>query len=356
MISCMPEDKKSEILLETSGYADSTLIYLVDTETTVDIDSGYIVDNRLVFNVEVVEPTRLMIRPVFETREDFQVRYIWKETSKLTVRAEKGNLKNAVVEGSVIQIQADLVKASKDKLNMLNDSLIKVYNSMEDRSSEEAKAIRARGRGIAKEIAAVDVNYIKNNPDNIYSAITLKQLMTYTIPKAETEALYENLSEEVKSTKYGISIKNYLELSRDLKAGDRAVDFKMPDINGEMVALSDFKGKYILLDFWSSGCGPCRMESPNLLRNYNEYRDKGFEIISITFDRDRDVWEKAVRKDGMIWTTLFDHKGSDGDAIMTYNVYFMPTYFLIDPDGIIIDTWKGTGQLDGKLTDVFTKK
>jgi peroxiredoxin len=356
LISCMPEDNKSEILLETTGYADSTKIYLVDTETTVDIDSGYIVNNRLVFNVEVVEPTRLMIRPVFKTREDFQVRYIWKEDRQLIVRAEEGNLKNAVVEGSVIQIQADLIKASKDKLNMQNDSLLRVYNSMEDRSSEEAKAIRAKGRSIVEEIADVDVNYIKDNPNNIYSAIILKQLMTYTIPKDETEALYENLSEEVKSTKYGISIKNYLELSRDLKAGDRAVDFKMPDINGEMVGLSDFLGKYILLDFWSSGCGPCRMESPNLLRNYNEYRDKGFEIISITFDRDRDAWEKAVKKDGMIWTTLFDHKGSDGDVIMTYKVYFMPTYFLIDPDGIIIDTWKGTGQLDGKLSDVFNKK
>ena len=353
IISCMPEDNKSEILLETSGYADSTKIYLVDTETTVDIDSGYIVNNRLVFDLEVVEPTRLMIRPVFKTREDFQVRYIWKEDSQLTVSAEKGNLKNAMVEGSVMQIQADIIKAGKDKLSMLNDSLLKVYNSMEDRSSEEAKAIRAMGIGITKKMTGVEVNYIKDNPDNIYSAIILKQLMTYTIPKAETEALYENLSEEVKSTKYGISIKNYLDLSRDLKAGDRAVDFKMPDINGEMVGLSDFQGKYILLDFWASGCGPCRLESPNLLRNYKEYRDRGFEIISISFDRDREAWEKAVKKDGMIWTTLFDSKGSDGDVIMTYKVFFMPTYFLIDPEGIIIDTWQGTGQLDKRLEDIF---
>ncbi len=161
------------------------------------------------------------------------------------------------------------------------------------------------------------------------------------------------LSEEVKSTKYGISIKKYLDLSRDLKAGDKAVDFKMPDINGKLVGLSDFQGKYVLLDFWGSGCGPCRLESPNLLRNYKEYRDKGFEIISITFDRDREAWAKAVKKDGMIWTTLCDLKGSDGDVIMTYKVFFMPTYFLINPEGIIIDTWQGTGQLDEKLIEIF---
>lgn len=354
LAGCTLKNTESLIVLETTGYADSTMIYLVDTETTADIDSGYIVNNRLVFDVEVVEPTRLMIRPVINTRADIDTRTIWKEDRQLTIIAEKGNLKNAMVEGSAVQIQADLVKASKDKLNLLNDSLLKAYNSMEDRSSEEAKAIRARGRGIVKEMTGVEVNYIKDNPDNIYSAITLKQLMTYTIPKAETETLYENLSEEVKSTKYGISIKNYLELSRDLKAGDRAVDFKMPDINGEMVGLSDFQGKYVLLDFWGSGCGPCRLESPNLLRNYKEYRDRGFEIISITFDRDREAWEKAVKKDGMIWTTLFDSKGSDGDVIMTYNVFFMPTYFLIDPEGIIIDSWQGTGQLDKRLGEIFS--
>jgi len=354
LAGCTVNNDKSLIVLETSGYADSTKIYLVNTETQTTIDSGYIVNNKLVFDVEVVEPTRLMIRPVFKTREDFQVRNIWKEDRQLTVRAEKGNLKNAVVEGSLIQVQADLVKAGKDKLNMLNDSLLKVYNSMEDRSSEEAKAIRARGRGIVKEMADVDINYIKDNPDNIYSAITLKQLMTYTIPKAETEALYKNLSEEVKSTEYGISIKKYLELSKDLKAGDKAVDFKMPDINGNMVGLSDFQGKYILLDFWGSGCGPCRLESPNLLRNYKEYRDKGFEIISISFDKNREAWENAVKKDGMIWTTLCDLKGGDGDVIMTYKVFFMPTYFLIDPEGIIIDTWQGIGQLDNRLQKIFS--
>ena len=351
---CTLENTESLIVLETTGYTDSTLIYLVHMETSATNDSGYIVNNRLVFNVDVDEPTPYMIRPVIKSRADIDTRSFWKENKQLTITAEKGDLKNAMVEGSEMQTQADLVKARKDKLNRLNDSLLAVYRSMEDRNSEEAKAIRARGRAITKEISDVDVNYIHENPDNIYSAITLKQLMTYTIPRDKTEALYEILSEEVKSTKYGLTVKRYLELSRDLKAGDRAVDFKLPDINGEMVGLSDFQGKYVLLDFWGSGCGPCRMESPNLLRNYQEYRDQGFEIISISFDKDREAWESAVEKDGMIWTTLCDLKGGDGDVIMIYKVYFMPTYFLIDPDGMIIDTWKGTGQLDKRLEEIFS--
>lgn len=354
LAGCSQKNTESLIVLETTGYADSSLIYLVNMETAATIDSGYIVNNQLVFTADVTEPTKFMVRPVFKTQADIDTRIFWKEKRRLTIRAEKGNLKNAEVEGSEIQIQADIVKGIKDRLIQVNDSLYNAYKAIDDKQSEEALALRAKEKEVTNAITNADVNYIKDNPDNIYSAITLKQLMTYTIPEDETEALYEILCEEVKSTKYGLSVKKYLELSRDLKAGDRAVDFEMPDINGKMVSLSDFQGKYVLLDFWGSGCGPCRMESPNLLRNYKKYRDQGFEIISISFDKNREAWEKAVKKDGMIWTTVCDLKGGDGEVIMTYKVYFMPTYFLIDPEGMIIDTWKGIGQLDKRLEEMFS--
>ncbi len=294
-----------------------------------------------------------MLHPVMKTRADIDVRYVWKENRQLTIRAEKGNLKNALVEGSELQLEADLVKSEKDDLQRLNDSLLKAYRSLEDKKSEEGLALRARGIEITQAMSDVDINFIKNNPDELYSAITLKQLMTYTIPKDKTEALYGILSAEMQATRYGISIKKYLEISRDLKVGDKAVDFQLPDIDGNLVGLGDFQGKYILLDFMSSGCGPCRMENPNLLRNYKAYKDQGFEIISISFDKNREDWVNAVKKDSMIWTTVCDLKGRDGDVIMTYKVYFMPTYFLIDPEGMIIDKFKGSGQLDERLKEIF---
>jgi peroxiredoxin len=353
LVSFKPGNNSSKIFLKTSGFPDSTLIYLVHMETATK-DSGYIINNELVFNVDVVEPTPFQINPVYITRESFEYRSFWKENRQLTIRAEKGNLNNARIEGSEIQVQADFVKDRKDKLTQLNDSLLTVYRSLEDKKSEEALALRAKRKEVTNAIIDVDVSYVKNNPDQLFSAITLKQLMTYTIPKDKTAALYETLSAEMQATKYGRSIKKYLELSRDLKVGDKAPDFQLPDLNGDLVGLKDFEGKYILLDFWGSGCGPCRMENPNLLRNYKAYRDKGFEIISISFDKKREGWVNAVKKDSMIWTTVCDLQGGDGDVIMTYKVYFMPTYFIIDPDGFIIDKFLGTGQLDEKLTEIFS--
>ena len=352
LISCNPNEEHSKIVLETTGFADSTKIYLVNTET-VCTDSGYIINNNLVFNADVDEPTKFLIRPIFKTRADFRVKTFWKENKLLTIKAEKGKLDNAKIEGSVIQLQADAVDASKNHLKQINDSLLKAYRSWDKEDTEGRLAVRRKGKEIMQAITDVETNYVKNNPDELYSAITLKQLMSYTIPKAETKAIYENLSVEMKATKYGITIKKFLDLSRDLKIGDQAVDFQLPDLDGNLVGLKKFKGKYILLDFWGSGCGPCRMENPNLLRYYKAYREKGFEIISISFDKNRDDWANAVEKDSMIWTTVCDLRGSDGDVIMTYNAYLMPTYYLIDPNGVIIDKHLGGGQLDNMLNKIF---
>jgi len=352
LMSCNQNDNQSKIILETTGFADSTKIYLSDLENETT-DSGYIINNNLVFSVDIDEPTQFNIRPVIKTRADIDAKFFWKESKLLTIRAEKGKLKNASVEGSEIQLQADVVEANKTPLRQSNDSLMKVYRSLPKEDTEKIMAVRTKGKEITQAIKDVEINYVKDNPDELFSVITLKQLMSYKIPKDETRALYENLSAEMKSTKYGITIKKYLELSRELKIGDKAVDFQLPDLDGNLVGLNNFKGKYILLDFWGSGCGPCRLENPNLLRNYRTYRDKGFEIIGISYDKNRENWANAVKKDSMIWTTVSDLQGNDSEVIMTYKVYFFPTYFLIDPDGVIIDKFLGTGQLDEKMKETF---
>lgn len=351
-MSCSQNDNPSKIIIETTGFADSTKIYLHNTGKATQ-DSGYIVNNNLVFSVDVDEPTLFLIRPVIKTRADIDVKSFWKEDKQVTIRAEKGNLKNAIVEGSEIQKQVDIIEASKSHLKQPLDSIWTEYRSVPRKDTVKRKALRTEGKEIEQAITDVDVNYVKNHPDELYSVITLKNLMKYTIPKAQTKELYENLSPEMQSTKYGITVKKFLELSTDFKIGDKAKDFQLPDLDGNLVGLNNFKDKYILLDFWSSNCGPCRLENPNLLKNYKTYRDRGFEIISISLDINREDWENAVKKDSMIWTTVSDLKGVDGDIPMTYNVYFVPTYYLIDPNGIIIDKFLGRGQLDEKMKEIF---
>lgn len=354
LMSCNQNENRSKIVLKTTGFADSTKIFLFNHITEIQ-DSSYIINNILNFSAEVNEPTLFSIRTVwdYQKREEFENKLFWKEDNLLTIRAERGNLKNAKIEGSVIQKQAEIVELGQFQLKQNYDSLIKEYRALPKEETEKRLALRAQRRELSQAIKDVETNYVKDNPDQLYSAFTLKRLMTYTIPKDKTKELFENLSNRMKASSYGLSIKKYLELSLDLKIGDKAPDFQLPNLNGDLIGLSNFKDKYILLDFWSSRCGPCVMEIPNLLRNYKEYRDQGFEILSISFDKKRKDWEEIVEKENIIWTNVSDLKGGDGDVIMTYSVYFMPTYFLIDPDGIIIDKFMGRGQVDEKLKKIF---
>lgn len=354
LTSCVEKEDHAKIILETSGFADSTKIFLFNHEIEKQ-DSGYIINNHLVFSAEVNEPTLFSIRTVFDykKREEFENKLFWKENNLMTIKAEKGNLKNAKIEGSVIQKQADIIELGQFQLKQNYDSLIKEYSALPKEETEKRLALSAQRREISQAIKDVETDYIKDNPDQLYSAFTLKRLMTYTIPKDKTKELFENLSDRMKASSYGISIRKYLDLSLELKIGDKAPGFQLPDLNGNLIGLSNFEGKYILLDFWSSNCNPCTLELPNMLKNYQAYRDRGFEIISISFDKKREDWENATKQYNMIWSTVSDLKGGNGDVIMTYNVFFMPTYFLIGPDGIIIDKFMGTGQLDEKLIKIF---
>jgi peroxiredoxin len=145
----------------------------------------------------------------------------------------------------------------------------------------------------------------------------------------------------------------YISLHKDLKKGDVATDFTLTNLKGEKITLSKYRGKYVLLEFWGSGCGPCRQENPNLLINYKKYKSKGFEIIGVSLDKYKDNWKRAVDKDSMIWITISDLEGYSSKVILTYNVKGVPMNFLLDPKGVIIDNNIRGAALGQRLHYIF---
>jgi peroxiredoxin len=128
---------------------------------------------------------------------------------------------------------------------------------------------------------------------------------------------------------------NYQNVKK-LAVGSVAPDFSLPDPNGEMIRLSDLRGRYIFLDFWASWCTPCRMENPQLVQVYNHFKNFGFEILGVSFDKSRENWLKAIKEDKLDWLHISDLKYFDSEMLPLYNIESVPMTYLIDPEGKII--------------------
>ena len=167
------------------------------------------------------------------------------------------------------------------------------------------------------------------------------------------DSLYGNYDFSESKNENELYIKQRLEKMKSVQPGKSAPDFIQSDTSGNQYQLSAFRGKYVLLDFWASWCGPCRAETPNLMKAYHLYKDKGLEIISVSVDEDKRKWKDAIIKDGMIWIQLSDEKGWKNIAARMYDVSAVPSIFLIDKEGRIIAKKLRGEALQQKLKEIF---
>lgn len=316
IFSCS-EKPKAEFLFsgQTKGLKDGTTLYLnVDDDI---IDSTQVKNNTFIFNTKLSKsPLQVILRT-----EDFsQYRFLWLENNNMTFDATNSDFRNAIVTGS--------------KEEDLSQNLSKETESL------------PRDERLKK-----DMEFVSKNPNSIHSAYILSVYAT-TWGKQKTKELFDNFTPNNKETEYGIEIAKYIELNKNPKIGEKYVDFEMTDTNGKIRKLSEFDGKLVLLEFWASNCGPCRKENPNLVKTYEEFKSKGFEVFAVSEDTKKENWLNAIKKDKLPWTQVCDLNRKN-TASLIYGINGIPDNFLIDPNGTIIGRNLRGEKLNEKLNELL---
>jgi peroxiredoxin len=212
-----------------------------------------------------------------------------------------------------------------------------------ERMQQEYKAIN---KAMYQQQAA----FVKANPASWVSLDALQGMQFMQEPQYANEgALYEALSPELKASRPGRFYGEMMQSLKNVGIGATAPAFTQPTPDGKKVALADYRGRYVLVDFWASWCKPCRAENPAVLKAYNAFKGRNFEVLGVSIDNNRDKWLKAIADDQLPWAQVSDLQGGDGEAPRLYGVRSIPQNFLLDPQGKILAVNLHGAELEAAL-------
>lgn len=315
------------------GIDNGTWIKLYDLDQQIYLDSTFSEKGNFILKGKVEYPTTCWIK----CKEEYAVIQV-ENTEMIFNSPIKDMHLNSIIQGGKEQeLQNELKKLQQPYDILYYSAYDSLINNKYSNDSEKHRLIKKfnESQSTSQEIY---INFGKNHP-NSSLGLDIIYMNRERIPKDSLKLIYENLLPKFKETLRSKSLKAFLygELAQK---GQPFIDFKVNNIKGEDFALSSLKGKYIYLSFWSAGCGPCRMENKLLSHRLNELPED-LSLVSFSTDKNAKAWDIASKADSIVWYNVSDLEGSSGRIKTQYQVQAIPTSFLIDKNGIIIEQFIG---------------
>ena len=314
------------------------------------IDTATLVDGKFAFKGKMELPDIRILR----LNEQDYFAPIFLDNSNVKVVARKDSLRASKITGSPSQ---DIFQVYLSEFEHMNKDVTKLQEKYQTAMSkgnvDEAKKADIDYTAMIDNMKVFTKNFVKEHNKSVVSAyITLVQLANQ-IEGPELDTIVAKFPPEISKSEYVIKLKEITEGMKKTGVGAVAPDFTMNDPEGKPIQLSSLRGKVVMLDFWASWCGPCRQENPNVVKLYQKYHDKGFEILGVSLDKTKEDWIKAIKADQLNWLHVSDLQFWQNTAARLYSVKEIPQSFLLDKEGKIIAKGLRGDQLAAKLNVLF---
>jgi len=278
------------------------------------------------------------------------------ENGTIRIKADEDSIENTEVSGS----------ASNDDFSVFTDELkrfsIRVNNLKKDFTragmagdAEKQDKAKIEFEAMIENQKVFTKNFIRKNRNSTTAPFVALWQLSEQMESEDIDTLVAFFDPSIQGSIYIEQLKKKASDKRTLRLGEMAPDFTMASNEGNSLTLSSFRGKVVLIDFWASWCKPCRSENPKVVSIYNKYKDKGFDIIGVSLDKDKESWLKAIEDDGLEWNHVSDLKYWNNEAARLYKVKSIPHTVLLDKNGKIIASNLRGESLENKLDEIFSE-
>jgi len=370
------KDKEFVLNGEINGQDSGRIFLQYVPDSTWVTDTAAIKNGKFIFKGKITEPSRAILK----SEDDLNRVEIYIEPGEVKIELQKDKFVECQMTGSKAQDELVSLKKMEEPIDSILEMIKKQRSNIADsikNSTNEHMRLQLEKKveeidqqwSIAREgLDSIELKFVLENPKSHVAPYYLYHLeLNEVISLDSLKSIFNGLDNSIQKSYYGTLISDDIRRKKNIRIGAQAPEFKVIDLNGQVITLGKFKGKIVVLDFWASWCIPCRAGFPHLKNLYKRYHHHGFEVIAVSIDRNKEAWTKAVKQDSIeMWYHVpAAERYVDGrsywtkdDIIMNYFVQGVPAQLLIDKEGKIVGRWLGKSQekedaLDKKLKKIF---